>query len=220
MGAPAQDASRQSETEFLESLRSRYEAQGFSFAIAPALSTLPRFFGSYRPDATASKPGQNVAIEVKQHQSPSVQTRVRELRRLFEDRPDWQLHVVYMNAGPLQSIIIPAPSPHAIRTQIDEVRSLSSQGHRRAAFVMGWSLLEAALQSVDDARTSRPRTPGTVVQTLAMNGLISPQSEEQLRALIGVRNRIVHGDVAAEPSADDVALVLGAVEDTLAVDAA
>lgn len=53
-----------------------------------------------------------------------------------------------------------------------------------------------------------------------MNGSISPETEQRLRALIQLRNRIVHGDVAAEPTAEHVKLVAEAVEDTLAVDAA
>jgi uncharacterized protein YutE (UPF0331/DUF86 family) len=67
--------------------------------------------------------------------------------------------------------------------------------------------------------TSRPRTPGTVVQTLAMDGYIAPDTERRMRELIALRNQIVHGDVVAEPAAEDVNLVLTAVEEILAVSA-
>ncbi|MFL6858832.1 MAG: HepT-like ribonuclease domain-containing protein [Allosphingosinicella sp.] len=220
MSAPAQAASYEAEAEFLEGLRSRYEAEGFSFTVAPDRSVLPDFLTSYRPDAVARKPGQNVAIELKRHQAPSTERRVQDIRRLFEGHPDWQLHVAYMNAGSLQSVTIPTASPEIIRMQLNEVQNLSAQGHHRAAFVMAWSLLEAALQSVDDAEASRPRMPGTVVQSLSMNGFISPETEQRLRALIELRNRIVHGDVTAAPTPEHVDLVARAIEDTLAVDAA
>lgn len=220
MGSPAQAMSLHAEAEVLEGLRSRYEDQGFTFTIAPDQSMLPAFLASsYVPDAVAQKPGQNVAIELKQHQSPSDQRRLQELRRLFDGHPEWQFHVVYMNSGPLPSITIPPASPGAIRGRVDEARTLSKDGHQRAAFVIAWSLLEAALHSVDDDEASRPRTPGTVVQTLAMNGFISAETERRIRELIQLRNRIVHGDIAAEPTAEHVTLVLNAVEDTLALDA-
>jgi uncharacterized protein YutE (UPF0331/DUF86 family) len=219
MGAPAQATGYEAEVEFLESLRPRYEAEGFSFTVEPDRSELPDFMIDYTPDAVARKPGQNVAIELKRHQSPSTQRALQDIRRLFDGRPDWQLHVVYMNTGPLQSITIPSASPEAIRMQLNEVLKLSEEGHYRAAFVIAWSLLEAALQSVDDADVGKPRMPGTVVQALAMNGSISTETEARLRALIQLRNRIVHGDVAAEPTAEHVKLVADAVEDTLAVDA-
>ncbi len=55
-------------------------------------------------------------------------------------------------------------------------------------------------------------SPGTVVQALAMKGVIEPETECALRSLIALRNRIVHGDLAADPRADDVAPVLAAVD--------
>ncbi|HEX8655453.1 MAG TPA: HepT-like ribonuclease domain-containing protein [Allosphingosinicella sp.] len=220
MSTPARAAQYEGETEFLERLRSRYEAEGFSFAVEPDRSMLPEFMVGYTPDAVARKPGYNVAIELKRQQSPSTHTRLQDIRRLFEGHPDWQFHVVYMNAGPLQSITIPTASPDAIRLQLNDVRKLSTEGHYRAAFVIAWSLLEAALQSVDDAGASKPRMPGTVVQTLATNGFISSETEQRLRALIQLRNRIVHGDITAEPTAEHIRLVTNAIEDTLAANAA
>jgi hypothetical protein len=219
MNAVAQAASYEAEAEFLERMRSRYEAEGYSFTVAPDRSALPDFLTGYRPDAVARKPGQNIAIELRRHQAQPAERSVQDIRRLFEGHPDWQLHVAYTNAGPLQSITIPTASPETIRAQLKEVRNLSAQGHHRAAFVMAWSLLEAALQSVDDAEASRPRMPGTVVQALSMNGFISSETEQHLRALIQLRNRIVHGDVTAVPTPEHVDLVARAIEDTLAADA-
>lgn len=220
MGAPAQTTAYEAEVEFLEGLRSRYEAEGFSYTVGPDQSVLPDFMIGYRPDAVAKKPGQNVAIELKRNQSSSTQIGLQDIKRLFDGHPDWQFRVIYMNTAPLQSITIPSAPPQAIRMQLNDVLKLSGEGHYRAAFVIAWSLLEAALQSVDDADASKPRMPGTVVQALAMNGSISPETEQRLRALIQLRNRIVHGDVTAEPTAEHVKLVADAVEDALAIGAA
>ena len=63
-------------------------------------------------------------------------------------------------------------------------------------------------------------TPGTVLQTLAMNGYIEPQLERRMRSLIDLRNRIVHRDIDVEPTSADVQLVLSAISETLAADAA
>jgi hypothetical protein len=41
-----------------------------------------------------------------------------------------------------------------------------------------------------------------------------------MRALIELRNRIVHGDLNAEPTSAQVELVLSAIRGTLAADAA
>jgi hypothetical protein len=217
---------QESERQFLERLRTRYEDEGFTFTAPPETRALPDFLGSYVPDALAQKPGHHVAIEVKRRPSPSTERALKDIRRLFEGHPDWQLHVFFMGTDPLQSVTIPAAAPGNIRDGIDQVRSLAGLGHRRPAFVLAWSLLEAALVAVLMVRMSReggesrrPRTPGTVVQTLAMNGYVGPDVEQRLRNLIDLRNRIVHGDLTAAPSAEDIELVLSAVEQTLSADA-
>jgi uncharacterized protein YutE (UPF0331/DUF86 family) len=216
MRSPAQTSSHEVEAEFLEVLRSRYEAEGFAFTTAPDQSTLPPFLGTYIPDAVARKAGLNIAIELRRHQSRTTQASLRDIRRLFDGHPDWQFNVFFIGSGPLQSVTIPTASPTDIRRRVEEVRALEKQGHHWPAFVMAWSLLEAALQSVNDTTTSEPRTPGTVVQTLAMNGYIAPEMERRMRGLIELRNQIVHGNVAAEPAAADVNLMLDAIEETLA----
>lgn len=45
-----------------------------------------------------------------------------------------------------------------------------------------------------------------------MDGLIDPDAENRLRGLVDLRNRIVHGDLIAEPGPSDVELVLAAVD--------
>jgi uncharacterized protein YutE (UPF0331/DUF86 family) len=220
VSSPAQAWSQEAEGQFLNGLRSRYEAQGFSFTIAPDPADLPAFLGSYKPDALARKPGLNIAIEVKRHPSPATQKRLQDIRRLFEGHPHWQFSVVFMGYEPLQSVTIPPAPPAAIRRRMDEVAMLNAGGHHRAAFVMAWSLLEAALHSIVGETTSKPRTPGTVVQTLAMNGYIEPEMERRMRTLIELRNRIVHGDLNAEPTSTEVELVLSAIQETLPADAA
>jgi hypothetical protein len=219
MGSPAQTSSHEIE-EFLAGLRSRYEAEGFTFTIAPDQSMLPPFLGAYMPDALARKAGLNIAIELKRHQSQTTQASLRDIRRLFDGHPDWQFKVFFPGSEPLQSVTIPTASPADIRKRMEEVRALERQGHHRPAFVMAWSLLESALQSVNDNMTSTPRTPGTVVQTLAMNGYIAPDVERRMRGLIALRNQIVHGDVVAEPAAADVNLMLAAIEETLGTNVA
>ena len=91
---------------------------------------------------------------------------------------------------------------------------MKDQGHFRAAFVLAWSLLEASLRTIDGLATN-PGRVDTLVQTLAMQGYIEPQTERRIRTLIDLRHRIVHGDLMAEPSAMDVEAVLSAIDETL-----
>jgi hypothetical protein len=101
MSSPAQTSSDDAEVEFLWGLRSRYEAEGFTFTVEPDRSMLPPFLGSYVPDALARKPGVNIAVEVKRNQSRTTQASLQDIRRLFDGHPDWQFNVYFVRSGPL-----------------------------------------------------------------------------------------------------------------------
>jgi uncharacterized protein YutE (UPF0331/DUF86 family) len=218
MISPAQAWPQDADARFIEGLRARYEDQGFTFKVAPDPRDLPKFLGKYIPDALAKKPGLNIAIEVKRRDTSAMEHSLQKIRRLFEGHPDWQFDVVFMGTHPLHHVTIPRASPVMIREHMNEVRRLNGGGDHRAAFVLAWSLLEAVLHSVSGETTGRPHTPGTVVQTLAMEGYIEPETERRMRSLIELRNRIIHGDLNVEPAPADVELVLSAVTETLAGD--
>ncbi|MBK1624359.1 HepT-like ribonuclease domain-containing protein [Afifella marina] len=212
MSTAAHASPQQEAIAFLESVRPRYEAEGFTFTIGPDRSQLPTFLGDYAPDALAKKPGINLAIEVKRHE-PSHKVSLQRISRLFDGHPDWTLAILSMGEKP--PLHVRTASPETIRKRLDEARELVSTGDTRAAFVMAWSLLEATLNALGTIHNGKPRTPGTVVQSLTMEGHISQRTEENLRRLIGLRNRIVHGDVEAEPTDKDVEIVLAAIEEAL-----
>ncbi|TIN24035.1 hypothetical protein [Mesorhizobium sp.] len=214
MASPTQTAA-EIERQALEELRAQYTEKGFTFIAHPSPEQIPAFLGNYRPDAIARKPGTNVVIEVRQRPSPTKELSLQDIRRLFEGQSEWQFVISYGGSDSLTSGIIPAASQQAIRERMAEVRNLAALGQRRAAFVLAWSLLEASLIRVDKEQGRRPRTPGTVIQTLAMLGYISPEIEPKLRPLIAVRNRIVHGDVNLEPSVEDLETVLDAISQAL-----
>jgi hypothetical protein len=215
MSLAANHPLQEAEVTFLESLRSEYENKGYSFIIHPSRSDLPDFFATYEPDAVARRPGHNVAIEVKSRATPTVQLSLQRIRQLFEGRPDWQLRVAYMGSDAAGVRRLPVPSRTAVLDRTKDIERLVAAGNIRAAFVVAWSLLEAALNSALPKADKRPRTPGTIVQTLAMDGLISDELEQSLRSLVELRNRVVHGDLTAEPSGADVHVVLSAVKAVL-----
>jgi len=208
----------QAERDLLASLRRQYESEGFSLEMAPDRKDMPDFLGSYVPDAVARKGNEYLAIEVKRSRSPATEHSLRQIRALFEGHPNWHFVVAYVAEDPQKTLTIKASELPAIHRQLDDIRALAEKGYCRAAFILGWSLLEAALLIVEAEQEARPRTPGSVLQTLAMLGRIGPETERRLRPLILLRNSIVHGDLAVEPTADDVALVVTVIEEALSDD--
>lgn len=204
----------EAETAFLENMRSEFETRGYRFVVHPRPSELPDFFASYVPDAVALRADGNVAIELKSRETPANQQSLQRIRQLLEGQTGWQLRVAYMGGEGLARQI-PVSTRESILDQVREVAALEATGNVRAAFVIAWSLLEAALNSARPNADKRPRTPATIVQTLAMEGLIPEQLEVSLRPLTDLLNRVVHGDLTAEPSQADVGTVLLAVRKVL-----
>jgi uncharacterized protein YutE (UPF0331/DUF86 family) len=199
----------------MDRIREAYVKQGFRFIEHPVSEELPSFFDGYRPDAVALKADQNVAIQFMRSRMGQQGLSFEEISRLFVGQPDWRFVVSYGGADPLASNVLPRASETAIRKQLKDLQELGQQGQRRAAFVLGWSLLEAALHRVDEDPDHRPRKPGTVIESLARLGYLSPEREIQLRPLALLRNRIVHGDITAEPSVDELKAVFQAIDEAL-----
>lgn len=219
MSSSTQKLPAEAEVQFLESVRPRYEADGFTFTISPDRSELPDFLGSYVPDAIARRGDVSIAIEVKRSQTPASEMSLRKIRRLFDGHEDWRFNVMFMGNDAGLSRVIPPMQPAEIRKRMNELMALADSGQRQAAFVLAWSLLEAVLNSQSKQEAGRLRAAGTVVQSLAMNGLIEPGTERQLRSLLDLRNRLVHGDLTTEPTLSEVQSVLSAIDETLKANA-
>lgn len=204
------------EVQFLETLRPQYEKRGFRFIVMPDRQLLPKFLGSYRPDALAQRPGENIAIEVKQRQSRAGGERLAELNKLFEGHTDWIFQVVYSGSSQDSMLAIKPVSEEDLEHYLSRVETLKGYREYQAAFIMSWSLLEASLRTLNLDISPKPLTPGSVVQALIMNGYLDDEDGRQLKPLIELRNRIVHGDFGAHVSARDVDAVLDGVRLVLA----
>ena len=88
----------------MKGLRERYEERGFTFTVHPGKSSPPELLGSYVPDAVAQTPGRSIAIEVKRRSSPDTERALRDIRRLFDGRSDWQFQVVFMGRVDMRDV--------------------------------------------------------------------------------------------------------------------
>jgi uncharacterized protein YutE (UPF0331/DUF86 family) len=205
----------QEELDLLTSLRRQYEAKGFSFEAEPDVRGLPDFLGSYVPDAVARKAGENVAIEIRKSRSRASDFTLQQIRSRFDGHPDWRFAVAYAAEDPLRTLTIKPAAVPAIRRQLADVRTLTTAGQTRAAFLLAWSLLEAALLNAEGEQEARPRTPASVLQGLAMLGRIEPETERRLRSAILLWNAVVHGDLTIEPANQDVDTLANVIEEAL-----
>jgi uncharacterized protein YutE (UPF0331/DUF86 family) len=207
------------EQHVLEELRPRYERRGYTFTVHPDRTTLPEFMRDYVPDAIATSDHDNIAIEVKGSTLPGEGHSVERLRNIFVGHDNWKLTVIYGGADPERRVSIPSAHSGAFRDGINSIEELIRTGQNNAAIVMTFALLEAAVPLIDKSGSRRPQMPGTVIQSLAMNGTISVELEKQLRTLVSLRNRIVHGDLSIKANATEAKLLLDLVKEVLAAKA-
>lgn len=209
------DRAGEAETSILEGLRPAYEQQGYAFHPRPKQDMIPAFLGHHVPDAIAVRTGDARIIQVRRRQDGEAGASLSEIRRRIADHEGWKLDVIYAMERPEDAVSIAPPNLDDMLGQISEARELRKD-HPRAAFMLAWSLLEAALNRLRTGNVpNRLKSPGEIVQALAMDGHVEPDAEVRLRQLAVLRNRVVHGDLGAPVSPDDVEAVLTAVSATM-----
>jgi uncharacterized protein YutE (UPF0331/DUF86 family) len=177
-------------TYVLETLRPRFEAEGFDVFLHPSPSILPPFMQDYRPDAIAVSPQKKIVIEVLRPVDKSE--KIKQLQDLVDQHHDWELHVVRVPSSGSQMTIAVAP-----RSSIDDatarILDLKKDGYMMPALIMSWVALEAIGRALLPQKFGRPQTPERLVELLAYEGYLTPDEADSVRPLITLRNTAVHG---------------------------
>ena len=197
------EAAEANQLSLWDALRTHFEARGYTFTKEPNPATLPAFLKDRHLDAVAEKSGDNVIIELKTRRSRAGDILAQDLRNRLE--PGWSLQVIYAADQQPDNPVVPVANTPTFKREIEEIESLISGNHRRAAFVLTWSVLEAA---VNRLRGTAPfRGMGQLVQFIAMQGVIDKLEERRLRDLVRLRSQVVHGGLDARVGRDDVTFV-------------
>lgn len=208
------------ESDLLEAVLSRYEAEGFEVYTQPSASVLPAFMKGFRPDAIAVNGPKKVAFEIKNSRSGIAA--LKKIQKLFSEHPDWELNVLYLSPR-ASTISLNAISHGAIAQTITEVEQLRLTGQYSAALMLGWSALEAIARSILPERLDRPQPPGSLVEALANEGLLTPSEASIVRRIAPTRNAVAHGQLYPNPAPkriDELISVLHTLSDLLPRDAA
>lgn len=195
--------------EFLETLVSGYEAEGFSVFLHPTRDMLPAFMHGYEPDAIAAKEGKKIVIEIKRDPNRRPE-RIEALQRMLASHPEWELRVYYIPSDPETGEEFQAPDIAQIDAALAEVNELKRAGHLRAALVMAWAALEAAGRILLPRNLARPQPTRKLIEALASEGIVTPDEADSLRSAISLRNAATHGDFAVPVTEKEVDQVVTA----------
>jgi REase_AHJR-like protein len=186
----------QTKRRVLSLLRNSYEGDGFLFLEFPDKKLLPSFMQGYQPNAVALSEDRSVAIEVVLRGDPAKVKNLEVIGERFKAQPGWELHVVY--GAEVRDEHLEVPTPEQIRSNIAEAEALLTQGHPRAALVIGWATIEAIARTLQpDLPASGPRTSRAALELLEHLGRLPFRQAQELRKLSPLRDKIVHGDFGA-----------------------
>lgn len=207
--------SAESEARVLETLRDRYEREGYTFAHHPVGETLPHFMSGYVPYAIARKGDLSIAIEVKSRKIMPQASRLKDLAARFKGQPEWQLHVVY--ADELEQETAPAPDRTEILARLTAIEAMAANDNRDAALVLAWAALEATARVIaKEALEEPPHTPREALQILEHLGRIDYPTAQAMRRSLNLRDQVVHGDFTAAVPSGVIADLVGTVRAALA----
>jgi len=206
---------REQEAAILESVLPQLQSEGFEVFAHPSTRMLPPFMHGYIPDAIALRGDRKLAIEVTSEASQSKE-RLSKIQALFSGRNDWELRVYWVS--PSKG---PRPVERVDRRTIDHslasIEELSQTGKTSPALLMAWATFEAIGRALLPDAFVRPQTPGRLVEVLAAEGHLTPDEADDLRRLAELRNRLIHGGLALNVSAQDIVKFLTSLKQLAAL---
>lgn len=206
----------QAEDAIFQTMLPQLEAEGFQVFIHPPRKMLPAFLETFQLDAVAYKGDRKIAIEVMIG-SLGRDSKVRRLREVFAEHPDWELRFIY--APPRSSgSIIPIASKETIEARLRQLQSSLEPMGASAALLIGWALFEAAARSILPAVFTKQQTPARLLEFLASQGYITPDEADMLRGLSHIRNELAHGRLDIDPTWENIKSLMDISQSLLQVD--
>jgi Holliday junction resolvase len=175
-----------------------YEVRGFTVTINPNQGNLPDFLKGFEPDIIATSESESVVIEVKSTKGNVSQLKQFEsLAKLISQHKNWRFELVFTNAieQSIQNKYTNEIPLEKIRSRINEVNLLLIGNHYEAAFLLGWTTLEAAIRlKLDNEKNDSNNKPTlAIIKTIYSLGYINSHDYKKLEALNQKRNLLIHG---------------------------
>ena len=209
---------RESERMRVEEIAQTYRDKGYDVLIEPRGDQLPDFLQAFRPDLIVHKGDEHIVVEVRTRGQVSDFPQVNELAKLVRNEADWRFQLVLL--GPENSLSVAGASPFTveeIRLKIKEVAFFVKNGHLEAAFLIGWSLVEATLRTlaVKEEIAGETATPDYLLKQMTFEGIIARETYHDLKHAQQTRNAIVHGFKPSQLTVETVQELIDLIDGVL-----
>lgn len=212
----------------LERLAQEYRSEGYAVVTHPDADHLPGFAAGFGVDMLATRGEERVLIQAKKDRADLKQDpRVPRLAEVTNQQPGWRYDVVVLGQdNPLRRIspMSGEPTVEQIGQMLGEAEKILLAASPRAAFVLAWAGLEAAMRRTAQRSGLDGRIgtqPTVLIRELYASGPISHDDFRRLEEARRLRAEIIHGlspsgvDAAAVQSVIDMARRLLAESETM-----
>ncbi len=209
---------RESERMRVEEIAQTYRDKGYDVLIEPQGDQLPDFLQAFRPDLIVHKGDEHIVVEVRTRGQVSDFPQVNELAKAVKNEADWRFQLVLL--GPENSLSVAGASPFTIeeiRLKIKEVAFLVENGHLEAAFLIGWSLVEAILRvlAVKEGIEGETATPDYLLKQMTFEGIIARETYHDLKRAQKTRDALAHGFKSSQLTVETVQELLDLIDGEL-----
>ena len=209
---------RESERQRVQKVGQVYRDKGYDVLIEPQGDQLPDFLQAFRPDLIAHKGDEHIVVEVRTRGQVSDFPQVNELAKVVRNEVGWKFELFLL--GPENSFFMNGASlftVEEIRLKIKEVAFFVENGHLEAAFLMGWSLVEAILRvlAVKEGIEGKTATPDYLLKQMAFEGIIARETYHDLKHAQRTRDAIAHGFKSSQLTVEAVQELIDLIEGVL-----
>ena len=208
----------ESERQRVQKVGQVYRDKGYDVLIEPQSDQLPDFLQTFRPDLIAHKGAEHIVVEVRMRGRVSDLPQVNELAKVVRNEADWKFELFLL--GPENSFFMKGASPltvEEIRSKRKEVALFFQNGHLEAAFLMGWSLVEAILRTlaVKEEIEGETATPDYLLKQMTFEGIIARETYHDLKHAQRTRDAIAHGFKPSQLTVETVQELIDLIDGVL-----
>jgi uncharacterized protein YutE (UPF0331/DUF86 family) len=193
----------------LQDVARQYREEGYSVLVHPAGAAIPSFVNGLELDIIASKPGENVIVEVAENRDSFAKK--PELLRLVDvinAQPGWRFDLVILEPeSAVERALADShePTDKQLAEFLSRAEKMLGAQETESAVIYALAALEAIMRRVRGrADLNRTATPTELLTALYSNGFLSRPEYDTLRSGFRLRTHIVHG---LEPLTVDANLV-------------
>ena len=209
---------RESERQRVQKVGQVYRDKGYDVLIEPQGNQLPDFLQTFRPDLIVHKGDEHIVVEVRARGQVFDFPQVNELAKVVRNEADWKFELFLL--GPENSFFVNGASLFTvkeIRSKIVEVALFVKNGHLEAAFLMGWSLVEAILRvlAVKEGIEGETATPDYLLKQMAFEGIIARETYHDLKHAQQTRDAVAHGFKSSQLTVETVQELIDLIDGEL-----